>query len=163
MNVIEKVNEKCKRGSIRKTSQYDIQKLMFDLIEEDINYSLEAGFSDHHEMIAYTAVHSSCSFSVLDDESNFCSAFGLVPIEKKDSAIVWFLSCGQFKRHMTKIHFAKDFLDMCNIALDEMSVQFPFIYCNISKNNIFASRRAKLMKFSKSRSLGKVDEYVRSL
>jgi hypothetical protein len=159
--MLSQVNKKCKRGSIRDISYEDIQRLISDLIQEDIDYSNQAGFQNHHQMIAYTIMNTCKAFSVIDDSDKFCSAFGFIPIKKENAAVVWFLSCNQFKKHMSKIDFAKDLIDMSNLALDEMNLQFHEIYCHIAKSNIFASRRAKLMGFSKKRSVGKLDEYVR--
>jgi len=148
-------------GYIREIHHTDINILMSDLIDEDRSSAIANGYRNHLEMIAKTVMHSESAYSIIDPEERFCSAFGFIPITRKDSALVWLLSCNNYFLNKNKINVSKRLLDLSNSVLDQVNKKYSHIICNVEKGNSFAARRTKLMGFKKSRELDRVDEYIR--
>mgnify|MGYP001204933122 CR=1 FL=1 len=152
-----------KKGYIRALSHADINILMTDLIDEDKFFAHSNKYGSHLDMIAKTVMHSETGYSIIDPDGNFCSAFGVIPLEKADTALVWLLSCNNYKKNYNKINVDKRLLDLSNKVLDEINKKYKYILCHIEKNNYIAARRTKLMKFKKLQELDFVDEYIREV
>lgn len=158
---VEKLTKNSRYGRIRAICHSDINLLMSDMIDEDIAVAKGHGYSSHIEMIAKTVLVSTEAYSLVDPDERFCSAFGVVPVKKQDSALIWLLSCNNFKKNYNNLSVSKQFLDLSKKVLDEINKKYKYIICNVESGNSHAIRRTKLMGFRKTKALGKVDEYTR--
>ena len=80
-----------KKGYIRALSHADINILMTDLIDEDKFFAHSNKYGSHLDMIAKTVMHSETGYSIIDPDGNFCSAFGVIPLEKSFGVGIQFI------------------------------------------------------------------------
>ena len=154
-------------GIVRKFQEQDLASVMFDLIDEDIEFiSKIPGNPGPAEHVYSTVMSSLIAFSILNPEEKVMSIVGARASGDLGSGDLWFFSSSEFFKTLQAEdrNFAAsfEFLRRSIELIDFIQGLFPVLKCFSVKTNKIVCRRNELMGFKLSHSCENFNYYTRS-
>jgi len=154
-------------GTVRKFREQDLPFIMFDLIQEDLDFiaKLPGDISPENYVYA-TVMSSSIACTILDENGEVGCIVGARGTDKLGVGEIWFFSCSRFFNSVQSVGHnpaaAYEFLRNSLDLIDFMHCLFPVLRCASEKSNEKANRRTKFMGFELSHSCENFNYYTRS-